>query len=382
MSLLRGPGRGRAFLRFLLGSGWVVVVYYLSAVSAHGFSHGAVFPLIRNIFAIFLLIIGYGYMEMAWDGSRTPLKALGLGRRPGTAREFALGVALGWGMVAVVILIAALGGTFYVQLSTSARMWELLGPEILAVATSTLAAEIAFRGYPFQKLIEASGPFTATILAGIFFGLLRIETPGATPTAMWISALGAVLLSVAYLRTRALWLCWGLHFAWVASIAILFGQPLAHSRHASSVIRTYVDGPVWLTGGEFGPEASLVALIVLWIGLYVLVQMTRDLAWKYGQPELKPAGIPMDLNRSVPPVSRSDGATIPQNPPVTDPPKPAMGQNVSLRTAPTQEEIMNPASGLQPQNSTTLQNPPEPTPPVVSPEPTEKGLEREPESAP
>jgi membrane protease YdiL (CAAX protease family) len=298
MSLFRGPGRRRAFLRFLFSVAWFFVAYFLSDRAAHGFTHGAAFPLIHNLFEIFLLIVGYGYMEMAWDNTREPLRAMGLAARPGASREFALGMALGWGMVTAVLLVIALVGHFYVRLWLSAQAWEMLFLQILILAAGSLAAEIAFRGYPFQKLMQATGPFTAAVLAGIFFGLLRSETPGATP-AMWVSGVAAVLLSVAYLRTHALWLCWGLHFAWVGSIGILFGQPLAGSRQASSVIQTSADGPTWLTGSEYGPEASMMTLIVLWIGLYILVRVTRDLAWKYTHPELKPAGIAMD---SAPPV--------------------------------------------------------------------------------
>ncbi len=300
MSLLRGPGRRHAFLRFLLAVVWLVAVYFLADRAARGFSHGAAFPLIRNVFEIFLLIIGYSYMEMAWDNAREPLRSMGLVFRPDGSREFALGAALGWGMVAAVFLVIVLAGHFYVRLSGTPRAWGALVLQIVILAAGSLASEIAFRGYPFQRLVQATGPFAATILAGIFFGLLRLETPGATAAAMWVSGVAAVLLSVAYLRTRALWLCWGLHFAWLASIGILFGQPLAGSRKASSVIRSYVDGQNWLTGGEYGPEGSVVTLIVLWIGLYILVRVTRDLAWKYTQPELRPAGIPMDSYRSEP----------------------------------------------------------------------------------
>ena len=302
MSLLRGPGRGRAFFRFLGAVGWLLVTYYLANRAAHGFSRGAVFPLIRNLFQIFMLIVGFGYMELAWDRTREPTRAMGLATRPGAVREFGMGAALGWGMVTVVLLIVALIGHFYVQLWTAPRAWGQLLVQILTLLAGALAGEIAFRGYPFQKLMEAVGPFGATILAAVVFGAVRATTPGSTPTAVWISAVAAVLLSVAYLRTHALWLSWGLHFAWIACIGILFGQPLASNRQVSSVIQTYVDGPTWLTGAEFGPEGSLVALIVLWVGLYFLIRMTRDLAWKYSQPELKPAGIPVDLSHPMHPV--------------------------------------------------------------------------------
>ncbi len=248
MSLLRGPGRGRAFFRFLGGVGWLLVTYYLANRAAHGFSHGATFPLLRNLFQIFMLIVGFGYMELAWDGTREPIRAMGLPTRPEGVREFGLGAALGWGMATVVLLIVALAGHFYVQLWTAPRAWGLLVVQILTLLAGALAGEIAFRGYPFQKAVETVGPFAATILAAIIFGALRVTTPGSTPTAVWISGVAAILLSAAYLRTRALWLGWGLHFAWTASIGILFGQPLAGSRQVSNVIHTYVDGPSWLTG--------------------------------------------------------------------------------------------------------------------------------------
>ncbi len=45
-----------------------------------------------------------------------------------------------------------------------------------------------------------------------------------------------------------------------------------------------------------------MALIVLWVGLYCLVRATRDLAWKYSQPEIKPAGIPVDLSHPMHPA--------------------------------------------------------------------------------
>ena len=302
MNLLRGPGRGRAFFRFLGAVGWLMVTYFGADRAAHGFSHGAAFPLIRNLFQIFMLVVGFGYMELAWDRAREPIRAMGLGTRPGAVREFGLGAALGWGMVAVVLLVVVLVGHFYVQLWTVPRAWGLLVVQVLTLLAGALAGEIAFRGYPFQKLVEMVGPFAAVFLAAIIFGALRMSTPGWTPTAVWISAVAAILLSAAYLRTHALWLGWGLHFAWTASIGILFGQPLAGSRQPSSVIQTYADGPTWLTGAEFGPQGSLITLIVLWVGLYVLIRITRDLAWKYGQPEIKPAGIPVDLSHPMHPA--------------------------------------------------------------------------------
>lgn len=302
MKLFHGPGRARAFLRSVAAVCWLLLAYFLASKAAHGFSRGAAFPLVCNLFYIFLLVLGHGYMELSWENTREPLRTMGLGKRPGRGREFALGAALGWGMVVAVMLVVALVGHLYLELWYAPAAWGMLVLQLFTMAAVALAEEIAFRGYAFQKLVASLGPFAATVLAGAFFGAVRIEAPGATPAAMWVSGVAAILLSVAYLRTRALWLCWGLHFAWLVSIGVLFGQPLAGNRSASSVIVTYADGPTWLTGSEYGPEASLVTLVVLWIGLYFLFRITRDLAWKINAPELKPAGIPMDLSHPMHPA--------------------------------------------------------------------------------
>lgn len=326
--------RGRGLLHLVIAAAWLVVVYFLADKSAHGFSRGEIFPLIRNLFQIFLLIVGFGYMELALDNSREPLRAMGLVPRQGAAREFALGAAIGWGMVAIVMLAIAIFGHLYVQIWWSAHSVLLLILQLAILASATLAAEIAFRGYPFQKLIQATGPFSGTILAGILFALLRKETPGAGSVAVWVSGLAAVLLSVAYLRTRGLWLCWGVHFAWLASLAVLFGQPLAGDRQSSTVILTYTNGPSWLTGGEYGPEGSVIAFLVLLAGLHVLVRATRDLASRYSQPELKPAGFAMHPPQAMSFASSSPTArpqSIPIAPPAPEPELPPRAEDLLHR---------------------------------------------------
>ncbi len=304
MSLFRGPGRGRIFARFVLAVAFFIVAKFLADQAAQGFSVGIALPLVRNVFLLFLEIIGFGYMGLAFDGTRQPLRAMGLARRPdqrlGWLREFALGAALGWGMMVAVALVLALAGILYVHFSWGSRAFFLLMMQLCGLATGALASEIAFRGYPFQKLIEAFGPFTATVMACIFFGLLRMESPSAGTAGIWVSGIAALLLSLAYLRTRALWLSWGIHFAWLASMGALFGLPMAGNTAAATVVQTDTYGPRWMTGGDYGPEAGWLAFLALMIGVFVLLRITRELSWRVNQPELKPVGIPVDIPHSAP----------------------------------------------------------------------------------
>jgi multisubunit Na+/H+ antiporter MnhB subunit len=186
--------------------------------------------------------------------------------------------------------------------------------ELVTLLVASLANEVVFRGYPFQRLMEAVGPFSATLLACIAFGWLRSETPDAGTAGIWVSAAAALLLTLAYLRTRALWLPWGLHFAWLASMSVLFGLPLAGNTDSSTVIQTNAYGPHWLTGGDYGPEGGWLAVWVLLAGVFVLLRMTRQIAWRMQQPVLHPAGIAVEIGHHPPasPAAASPTAAAPE----------------------------------------------------------------------
>ena len=111
-------------------------------------------------------------------------------------------------------------------------------------------------------------------------------------------ALGLVL-SVAYLRTRGLWLSWGLNFGWKASRALLFGLAVNGVNSHSPVVQGDPMGPFWLTGGGFGVEGSWVTFIILLAALPVVFRITRDLDFLYNAPVIVPGGIPVDLDAAA-----------------------------------------------------------------------------------
>jgi hypothetical protein len=110
-----------------------------------------------------------------------------------------------------------------------------------------------------------------------------------------IALLAGVLFSLAYLRTHALWLGWGLHFAWAATMAIVFGLPVGGIATYSSLVQTDVSGPAWFTGGAYGPEGALLTGIVFVVAMAVVYRATREYAWNYTHPAIVAAGYPMDV---------------------------------------------------------------------------------------
>src|ERR1700677_856372 len=223
---------------------------------------------------------------------------MGLVFRSGWEREFGLGVALGWGMLVASILPLVLTGGLIITFWLVPRQFGILFIDLLLLAVASLAEEVAFRGYPFQRLIEAMGPTLATIAFSSVFAGLHMLNPGANRASFLITAFSSWLLSVAYLRTRALWVCWGWHFAWNASMCLLFGLPVSGITEFSPVVQSNTVGPVWMTGGNYGPEASAVAAIVVLFGILFVYRATRKLAYLHAQPVIVAAGIPVDLDAS------------------------------------------------------------------------------------
>jgi hypothetical protein len=100
----------------------------------------------------------------------------------------------------------------------------------------------------------------------------------------------ALLLAMAWLRTHALWVGWGMHFAYRAVTAIVLGLPVAGRAEFGSPTDMIASGPRWLTGGAFGPDAAVLTGLAMLGGMIVLYRATRDLAWTHTFRPIVPAG--------------------------------------------------------------------------------------------
>jgi membrane protease YdiL (CAAX protease family) len=299
-------GSGHPFVHRFRALGFCLIAYLYSMLAeriagsaANGLSSGEFSQLVYRLVLLFLLVAGYWAMGYVFQRQRTPLRSMGLIQRPTALEEFGTGAAFGWGaMVACVLPMALLGG-LTVTFWNGPRQFGLLLLDVVILLVASLAEEVIFRGYPFQRLIEAMGPTLATLVFSAVFGFRHLSNPDSTLGSTLVTVLAGWLLALAYLRTRALWLPWGLHFAWNASMGLLFGLPISGLRIFSPVISANAHGPFWLTGDGYGPEGSLVTAIVLLISLGVLTWVTREYAYQYAQPIIIPGGMPVDIDAAA-----------------------------------------------------------------------------------
>jgi uncharacterized protein len=292
-------GRFRQLLRMVLALIYFYVAWRFSVLGAAGLASERWLPLVQSGMLAFLLIIGFAGFGIVFDRQNQPLVAQGLPRRSGFAREFLLGLAVGWTLALAAILPLVFIGGIVTRLHLGISDWFALFADALFFFFFTLVEELVFRGYPFQKFSKAIGPFAAALFFAALYAILQSFIPGATRLSITISFVFSLLLTMAYLRTRALWVSWGLNFAWKASRALLFGLAIAGVNQHSSVVVGDPVGPFWLTGGGFGLDGSWTALLLLLITLPILYRLTRELDFIYNAPVIIPGGYPVDLDAAA-----------------------------------------------------------------------------------
>jgi hypothetical protein len=101
--------------------------------------------------------------------------------------------------------------------------------------------------------------------------------------AIAIMVEAGVFLSAAYMLTRRLWLPIGIHAGWNFAQGGIFGVSVSGTG-ATGILQSTLTGPVWLSGGEFGAEASVVAIAIcgtLGIALFFRVRSMNGLIAPY-----------------------------------------------------------------------------------------------------
>lgn len=342
--------RLRALGWFLVAAAWFLFSDLVANHAANGLTSGDWIEPLDRIFLLFLLICGYWVMSRLGQRGMKPAKAMGLAVRRDGGGEFALGAALAWAGVVAAVLPTALIGGMVVTVFTNAHQFYLAALQIIALAAGTLAVELAFRGYAFQRLIEAMGPVLATFFMAVIYAIWRTHAAETTTASVLVSFFLGWILALAYLRTRALWVGWGFHFAWIGVMSMLFGLPVAGSMSYAPVILTNTVGPAWITGGPQGPEGSLFAVLVSFLMLFFMAHFTADLKYRHAFADLVPGGIPVDIDAAARHQHEAAQTHQPQPPPLVQilPAQPtAAGVNSSPAHTAPEPEPPSPADPLQ-----------------------------------
>lgn len=190
-----------------------------------------------------------------------------LGDRPrddlparGAVKGIAIGLAIGFVLFCALVGIAALFGVYSItgQGDTRELVKDLIGMTILAA----FSEEMLFRGILFRWIEQFAGSWAALAITSALFGLAHLFNPGAT----WVSSLAimveaGVMLGGAYMLAGNLWVPMGLHAAWNFTEGFIFDVSVS-GNDVHGLVQSRLTGPVLLSGGSFGLEASMIGVVL------------------------------------------------------------------------------------------------------------------------
>lgn len=202
-----------------------------------------------------------------------PLASVGFRIDRRWAREAVAGTALGMAAILVVAaLVWASGGVRFGL--DPARSVSMLASGLYLFAFVALFEETLFRGFVFQRLVDGLGAWPALALLGLLFAAAHWSNPGMEGATRLLAAgsmaTGGILFGLAWLRTRSLALPVGIHLGWNWMQGHVLGFGVSGFDHNGWLRPQFQGQPQWLTGGEFGPEASVFALVVDVIAIALL----------------------------------------------------------------------------------------------------------------
>ena len=266
-------GRLQPIWAFLLSALLSVVAFLVAGYAASAIAGDHVLrfeSVFRPLLAVLLLAIFSWLLSVASHVEDHRIAAQGLPLSPGWARQFAVGCAIGFLLVMVAVVPVAIWGN--VSFRTNFTSFNLARAAIVlgVLISGALAEELMFRGYPFQQLVEGIGATGAIVVFSVLFGVVHLLNPGATVWGLINTVAIGVLLAIAYLRTRALWLPWGIHFAWNMVLGLILGLPVSGLRLFNVAVHATARGPRWLTGGSYGIEASAPGAFAIVVGLVIV----------------------------------------------------------------------------------------------------------------
>lgn len=163
-------------------------------------------------------------------------------------------------MVLVVSTIVAMGYATVTWRGFSVEKQFSVFMMFLAVA---VGEEMIFRGVIFRWIDERWNTWVALLISAILFGWMHISNDNATWwSSLAIAVEAGLLLGAAYKWSGSLWVPIGIHWAWNYTQGNIFGLAVSGSDAGETMLTTIVNGPDIITGGAFGPEASIISVIL------------------------------------------------------------------------------------------------------------------------
>jgi membrane protease YdiL (CAAX protease family) len=188
------------------------------------------------------------------------------------AKDLVTGLLLGFVLQSLTIWVIYLNKEFAViSVNSIAYLLPSLG-----MVTAAIFEEVLFRGILFRITEEKLGSYIALIISAFIFGALHLLNPNSTLiSGLAIAIEAGLLLGAAFIYARNLWFPIAIHFAWNFTQSGIYGASTSGGIVTKSLLTSKIAGPVIFSGGQFGPEASVQAVLFCSVATVILMVLNH-----------------------------------------------------------------------------------------------------------
>ena len=252
---------------------WLVLMFGLvilfGFISGRLFSNGLILSVIASLFAVTISVfLARKFLD------RRSIVSLGLKTDLRALWDLLVGIGIAAAMMAFIYALEWAFG----WLSFEGFAWQNQSMDAVLIGTLEMLLifvlvgweeELLSRGYHLQNLASGINLPWGVILSSLIFALMHLGNPNVSVMAVLGLIAAGFFLAFGYLRTRQLWLPIGLHIGWNFFEGTVFGFQVS-GLDIYRLIEQTVQGPQIFTGGEFGPEAGLILIPGLALGVALI----------------------------------------------------------------------------------------------------------------
>ena len=232
-----------------------------------GFGESSLLSLINQNIVLLLVSLFVGWLcGKFFEG--LPFRALGCWFTKNWFRDLIFGSLLG----AVSLFFAAFAGMVFGGLrfrlnqeNGQSAILLTLGVSLLVFILGAAGEELFFRGYMLQTFARAKLAWLAIAFTSLFFASAHLGNPSANYISTLNTALAGIWFGIAYLKTRNLWLVFGLHLMWNWVQGAILGLPVSGITELTTApfLRVSEFGTKQITGGDYGIEGGIACTIAI-----------------------------------------------------------------------------------------------------------------------
>jgi uncharacterized protein len=268
-SLLKGPNGLRAGWRLLIFFAIFLPLSYGASVSVDALirrTHADFSTPLDAVFSIDLLVLPL--LIATWIMGRIERRTLadfGLPWRRAFGRQFWQGAGFSFVSISLLLVTMRLAGVFsFGAIALHGwDVWKYGAAWAVLAFLGALLEDFLYRGYLLFTLTTGIGFWPAAIVTSLLMGGMHYFNPGGHGLGPVAATMYCLVTCLVLRRTGDLWMPLGLHASWGWCEVYFYGVPDSGYPANGHLFTASFHGNRLLTGGGFGPEASIFSLVML-----------------------------------------------------------------------------------------------------------------------